>query len=116
MRTCENIEHRIKNAGDKLDRSTGLLRTKVDIQMQVQSHEVLDSMNERALMQFRLQSTVEGLSIAAVSYYVVGLLAYMAKGLGIDDFISPARLTAISVPIAIFTVWYIVRRIRAKHK
>jgi len=116
MRTCENIENRIKNAGDKLGRSTGLLRTKVDIQMQVQSHEVLDSMNERALMQFRLQSTVEGLSIAAVSYYVVGLLAYMAKGLGIDDFISPARLTAISVPIAIFTVWYIVRRIRATHK
>jgi len=104
MRTCENIEARIKNAGDKLDRSTGLLRTKVEIQMQIQSHEVLDSMNKRALMQYRLQTTVEGLSIAAVSYYVVGLLSYIAKGIGLDDYISPAKLTALFVPVAIITV------------
>jgi len=116
MRSCENIETRIKNASEKLDRATRLLRTKVDIQMQLQSHQVLDSMNERALMQYRLQTTVEGLSIAAVSYYVVGLVAYLAKGLGFDGFISPARLTAISVPIAIISVWYIIRRIRARHK
>lgn len=116
MRTVENVEHRINIAGDKLDRSTGLLRTKVEIQMQVQNHEVLETMNKRALLQYRLQTTVEGLSIAAVSYYVVGLLNYMAKGMGIDSFISPARLTAIFVPISILTVWYIVRRIRAKHQ
>jgi len=116
MRTCENIEDRIKNAGDKLDRSTGLLRTKVEIQMQIQSHEVLDSMNKRALMQYRLQTTVEGLSIAAVSYYVVGLLSYIAKGIGLDDYISPAKLTALFVPVAIITVWLIVRRVRSKHK
>lgn len=116
MRTVENVEHRINVAGDKLDRSTSLLRTKVEIQMQVQSHEVLDSMNKRALMQYRLQSTVEGLSIAAVSYYVVGLLSYMAKGLGVDNFISPAKLTAIFVPIAVLSIWYIVRRIRSKHQ
>ena len=116
MRSCENIETRIKNASEKLDRATRLLRTKVDIQMQLQSHQVLDSMNERALMQYRLQTTVEGLSIAAVSYYVVGLIAYLAKGLGFDGFISPARLTAISVPIAIVSVWYIIQRIRARHQ
>ncbi|MCF6220164.1 MAG: DUF3422 domain-containing protein [Robiginitomaculum sp.] len=116
MRTVENVEQRIAVAGDKLDRSTGLLRTKVEMQMQVQNKAVLDSMNERALMQYRLQSTVEGLSIAAVSYYVVGLLNYVAKGIGIDGYINPKLLTAIFVPIAILTVWYIVRRIRAKHK
>ncbi len=116
MRTVENVEQRIAIAGDKLDRSTGLLRTKVEMQMQVQNKDVLDSMNERALMQYRLQSTVAGLSIAAVSYYVVGLLNYVAKGIGIDDFINPKLLTAIFVPIAILTVWYIVRRIRSKHK
>ena len=115
MRTVENVEQRIANAGDKLDRSTGLLRTKVEMQMQVQNKAVLDSMNERALMQYRLQTTVEGLSIAAVSYYIVGLLNYVAKGIGIGGFISPKLLTAIFVPIAILTVWYIVRRIRAKH-
>ena len=116
MRTVENVEQRIAIAGDKLDRSTGLLRTKVEMQMQVQNKEVLDSMNERALMQYRLQSTVEGLSIAAVSYYIVGLLNYVAKGIGIDGYINPKLLTAIFVPIAILSVWFIVRRIRSKHK
>ncbi len=115
MRTCANIEKRIQTAGDKLDRSTGLLRTKVEIQMQAQSHDVLASMNKRAHMQYRLQTTVEGLSIAAVSYYVVGLLSYIAKGVGIDTYIDPAKLTALFVPASVFAVWMIVRNVRRKH-
>ncbi len=82
MRTCTHIENRIKTAGVKLSGVSDLLRTKVDIQMQAQNHLLLDSMNTRALMQYGLQRTVEGLSIAAVSYYVVGLIAYMIKGFG----------------------------------
>lgn len=115
MRTCRSAQNRIDTAGDKLSRSTDLLRTKVEIQMQAQSHELLTTMNQRAQMQYRLQTTVEGLSIAAVSYYVVGLMSYLAKGFVDKSVIAPAKLTAIFVPIAIFLVWYIVRRIRAKH-
>ena len=40
-------------------------------------------MNNRARLQLRLQQTVEGLSVAAVSYYVVGLIGYLAKGASI---------------------------------
>ena len=116
MRTVENVEKRIRVASEKLDRISGLLRTKVEIQIQVQSHEVLDTMNQRTLMQYRLQSTVEGLSIAAVSYYIVGLLVYVFKGLGDDAPISPKRLAAFSVPLVVLFVWLMIRRIRAKHK
>ncbi len=116
MRTVANVERRIIVAGEKLDRTSGLLRTKVEIQIQVQSHEVLDTMNKRTLMQYRLQSTVEGLSIAAVSYYIVGLLVYIFKGLGTDDIISPKRLAAFSVPVVVLFVWFMIRRIRARHK
>lgn len=116
MRTCQTTEKRIGVADKKLSRATELLRTKVDIQMQAQNHQLLDTMNQRALMQYRLQTTVEGLSIAAVSYYIVGLFAYFAKGIGVETFISTKLLTAISVPIVVFGVWYIIRRVKKHHE
>ena len=46
-----------------------------------QNQDLLKSMNRRAQLQLRLQQTVEGLSIAAMTYYVVGLVGYAAKGI-----------------------------------
>lgn len=115
MRTCANIEDRIRVAEDKLSGVTELLRTKVDIQMQSQSHDLLESMNKRALLQYRLQTTVEGLSIAAVSYYVVGLIAYLAKGLAPVLHTEPAQVAALAVPVVIITTWLLIKRIRHKY-
>ena len=47
-----------------------LLSTRVNVDRQLQNQKLLKSMNERARMQLRLQTTVEGLSVAAVTYYV----------------------------------------------
>ncbi len=116
MRTCVNVENRISTAGIKLSGVSNLLRTKVDIQMQSQNHLLLDTMNTRALLQYRLQKTVEGLSIAAVSYYIVGLIAYMIKGFGSNIPISKVQLTAISVPVTVLLVWWVIRRIHKKHQ
>lgn len=66
--------------------------------------------------QLRLQQTVEGLSVAAVSYYVVGLIGYLAKGTHVlGDAIVPELVTAASVPFAIFVVWWLVRKTRRAH-
>lgn len=116
MRTCVNVENRINAAGIKLSGVSNLLRTKVDIQMQAQNHLLLDTMNTRALLQYRLQKTVEGLSIAAVSYYIVGLIAYMIKGFGVNIPISTAKLTALSVPFTLLIVWLVIRKIHKKHE
>ncbi len=115
MRSCENIESRIHTAGEKLASAAALLRTKVDIQMQVQNNSLLESMDERAKQQYRLQSTVEGLSIAAVSYYIIGLLAYIFKGIGFQDPSTYKKLIAVFVPIVLLLVWAIIRRIRQAH-
>ena len=65
----------------------------------------------------RLQQTVEGLSVAAVSYYVVGLLAYLTKGIGINlPGISESALIALFVPVTIVSIWLIVRRVRKRHR
>ena len=74
-------------------------------------------MNERTRLQLRLQATVEGLSVAAISYYVVGLFGYLVKGLHDTGLlrIDPTLVTGAFVPAALLLVWWIVRRIRSKH-
>lgn len=116
MRTCQTLESRQQDLSRKLARAAALLRARVDVELSQQNRALLDSMNRRARLQLRLQQTVEGLSVAAVSYYVVGLIGYLAKGsaiLGID--IDPTHLTAIAVIPVALAVWYVVRRIRSRH-
>ena len=114
MRTCAMLEERQANLSVKLSRAANLLRTRVDVEIEQQNRDLLSAMNERARMQLRLQQTVEGLSVAAISYYVVGLAAYVLKGgrdvgwLPIDTGLA----TAAAVPISILGVWLVVRRIR----
>ncbi|WP_103221184.1 DUF3422 family protein [Roseibium marinum] len=117
MRTCQAVEDRQAMLSRKLARATTLLRTRVDVELEDQNRRLLQSMNRRAQLQLRLQQTVEGLSVAAVSYYVVGLISYLAKaakqsGLPVPD----ANLTTgLAVPVVVLLIWWVVRRIRKKH-
>ncbi len=116
MRTCRSVEERQANLSRKLARATTLLRTWVDVEVEHQNRDVLAAMNRRGKLQLRLQQTVEGLSVAAVSYYVVGLIGYLAKGAKPFGLSVPDTLvTAVSVPFVIVGVWMIVRRIRKSH-
>lgn len=116
MRTCRSIEERQANLSRKLARATTLLRTWVDVEVERQNRDVLAAMNRRGKLQLRLQQTVEGLSVAAVSYYVVGLIGYVAKGAKFFDYEpDPDYVTAASVPIVVLTVWWVVRQIRKAH-
>ncbi|MCI5078477.1 DUF3422 family protein [Oricola sp.] len=116
MRTCRSVEDRLANLSRKLARAATLLRTKVDVAVEKQNRDLLHSMNTRAKLQLRLQQTVEGLSVAAVSYYVVGLIAYVVKGLEPKRFgIPDTAVTAVAVPFVVLAIWAVVRRIRRSH-
>ena len=74
---------------------------------------VLESMNRRAEAQLRLQQTVEGLSIAAITYYIVGLVGYAAKGLrGAGFDVNPDLAMGVSIPIVVVIVALGMRKIR----
>lgn len=117
MRTCRSVEERQANLSRKLTRATTLLRTWVDVEVEKQNRDLLASMNNRARLQLRLQQTVEGLSVAAVSYYVVGLIGYLTKGVatGLGHAVEPELVTGLSVPLAVLLVWWGVRRVRRSH-
>jgi len=116
MRTCATMEDRQANLSVKLARAADLLRTRVDVELEEQNRDLLRSMNERTRLQLRLQSTVEGLSVAAIGYYVVSLFGYLAKGAhdaGLH--VEPSYATAVFVPIAIGVIWIITHNIRRRH-
>jgi uncharacterized membrane-anchored protein len=116
MRTCATTEERQADLSEKLARAANLLRTRVDVEMERQNRDLLKSMNERTRLQLRLQTTVEGLSVAAVSYYVVGLFGYLVKGLHDEGVpVDMSLTTALFVPVAVLAIWWVVRRIRRKH-
>lgn len=117
MRTCVTLEERQENLSRKLARTANLLRTRVDVALEQQNQDLLKSMNARTRLQLRLQATVEGLSVAAISYYVVGLFGYVVKAAydsGRLPF-EPSYAIAAFVPVAVLTIWWIVRRIRRRH-
>ena len=70
-------------------------------------------MNRRAKLQLRLQETVEGLSVVAIAYYIVGLIGYASKGLNaIGVPMHPELATALSVPLVVVLTAFAIRRIR----
>lgn len=114
MRTVTSTERRLQAMADRAMRAGELLRTRVDVARSAQNQELMTSMDKRAALQLRLQKTVEGLSVVAISYYAVSLASYMlapvAKGIGLDKL----TLTALITPLIILAVWAMVHRIR-KH-
>jgi len=117
MRTCRSVEERQANLSRKLARATQLLRTWVDVEVEKQNRDLLASMNKRARQQLRLQQTVEGLSVAAVSYYVVGLVAYLVRSYPmLPPWLPPEALIGLSVPFVVLGMWLFVRRIRGHYR
>jgi uncharacterized membrane-anchored protein len=109
--TCEWAARRQDALSQRVSRISNLLRTRVEIEQQLSSQALLKTMNERQDLQLKLQSTVEGLSVAAITYYIVGLIGYLAKGaqkLGWP--FSPETSTAAAIPIVAVAVWWSIRR------
>ncbi|MCP3397038.1 DUF3422 family protein [Bradyrhizobium sp. CCGB20] len=116
IRTCATMEERQANLSDKLARAADLLRTRVDVEIEKQNRDLLRSINERARQQLRLQSTVEGLSVGAIGYYVVSLFAYLAKGAqDVGLHVEPASVTAAFVPVAVGLIWLVSYNVRKRH-
>ena len=113
MNTCETVARLQDSLSERVGRASELLRTRVDIAMQRQNQALLSATARRARLQLRLQETVEGLSVAAVSYYVVGLIAYITKAIkaaGVD--VNPDVVTGVAIPIVVISAAMGVRHIR----
>ncbi len=113
MRTVKATERRLEAMADRAMRAGDLLRTRVDVERSAQNQHLLASMDKRSDLQLRLQKTVEGLSVVAISYYAVSLVRYMAYPLAPEGW-SMSLVTAAVTPPVILLVWLSIRRIHRK--
>ena len=113
--TVEATAQRMVSLSERISQTSALLRTRVDIMTEAQNQLLLEKLTRGQELQLRLQSMVEGLSIAAISYYVISLLLYLAKAAKSAGLpIHPELIIGVMIPIVILTVWYITRRIHDK--
>jgi uncharacterized membrane-anchored protein len=114
MRTVTSTKERLDAMSARAIRASDLLRTRVDVERSAENKALLESMDRRADLQLRLQKTVEGLSIVAISYYALNLAAYIVTPFAYEAGIEDKLMKAILTPIVIGAVWLMVRQIR-KH-
>ena len=113
--TVEATAQRMNYLSARISRASALLRTRVDILTETQNQQLLEKLTRGQELQLRLQSTVEGLSIAAITYYVISLLLYIAKaGKAAGLPIHPEMATGLMIPIVLWIVWRTTRRIHDK--
>lgn len=113
--TCDWAERRQNALSQRISRMSNLLRTRVDYEQQQSSQALLTTMNQRQDVQLKLQSTVEGLSVAAITYYFTGLVSYLAKGAEKVGWpFSPDLTAACALPFVGLVVWLSMRRLHNK--
>ncbi len=106
---------RLTSLSGRISRTSALLRTRVDIATEAQNQQLLEKLTRGQALQLRLQATVEGLSIAAISYYVVSLMYYgikAVKAVGVP--INAEVATGAAIPLVLGAVWYTTQRIHKK--
>lgn len=115
MRTCATVAERERAVIARIARAGQMLNTRIELVTQAINADLLQSMNRRTLAQLRLQQTVEGLSVVAISYYAFSLLLYPLKSIehavpGFDVVIAAGLLA----PIVFGLVWFVLARVRRR--
>ncbi|GAB4273070.1 MAG: DUF3422 family protein [Methylomicrobium sp.] len=112
MNTCESTSKRLTSLSERVGNASQLLRTRVDIVIERQNQGLLASMARRAKMQFKMQQTVEGISIMAITYYATGLIGSVAKALSKAGWaVSPELVVGLSIPFVMLAVAFGLKRI-----
>lgn len=112
--TCLATEKRLQAVATKLQRSAELLNAHISLSLETQNQTILDTISRTSESQYRLQETVEGLSIIAISYYALAILGYMIEGVSHIWHVDKAIAMLCAAPVVLFLVWQGIKRLR-KH-
>ncbi len=115
IRTCEAFSSRLESLAVRANRADNLVRTKIEMGIQLQNKNLLESMEVRARAQLRLQETVESLSLVAITYYIVGLISYFIGPLTFENFFIDKNLfLSLSVPVVLIFIWLTAKFVKRK--
>jgi uncharacterized membrane-anchored protein len=115
IRTCNAVRDRLEGLSSRIAHTSDLLRTRIELAIQGQNRELLASMNRRSELQLRLQQAVEGLSVVAITYYLMGLLGYLYEGLALTGLPLNKKIGfAIAVPVVMLVVWRVIHGVKRR--
>ena len=115
IRTCNAVRDRLEGLSGRISQTSSLLRARVELSIQGQNRELLASMNQRSETQLRLQQAVEGLSVVAITYYLVGLLGYLWEGVAWAGWPWSKKITfAVAVPLVMLVAWRIIHGVKRR--
>ena len=115
--TVKATSVRLSALAERIARASALLRTRVEIAAEAHNRQLLEKLTRGQELQLRLQATVEGLSIAAITYYVVSLALFIGKAMkayGLN--INPELLAGFCTPVVLFFSWRTIQHIHLRLK
>ena len=114
-RTCAVFRQRLSHIAERISGVMHALDTRIDSRIKAQNLVLMQSMERSTQLQLRLQTLVEGLSVFAAAYYLLGLIGYIAKGAegyGTGKW-ADVVVGAATVPV-ILIIYVMVGRLRSK--
>jgi uncharacterized membrane-anchored protein len=117
MATVNATSERLASLARRIARASALLQTRVEIAAEAHNQQLLEKLTRGQALQLRLQATVEGLSIAAITYYVVSLALFLGKAVQAAGLpINPELLAGLCTPVVLFTSWKTIQNIHLRLK
>lgn len=115
METCRSVWSRHEQIAARIARAVDLLRTRVNLAQEKDVTRLLAGMERTARNQLHLQHAVEGLSVAAISYYVLSLAAAAFKALHVLSIpFDPELAEGLAIGPVVLAVVVVMRRTRRR--
>ena len=114
--TCMSVVKRKEDLSKRISRTTELLNSRLQLSLELQNQRLLASMDKRSALQLRLQQTVEGLSVVAMTYYSMNLIKLLIAPLPIEQYLLMSKTMALAImtPFVFTGALMLVKRIRNK--
>ncbi|UVW33759.1 DUF3422 domain-containing protein [SAR92 clade bacterium H455] len=114
--TCMSVVKRKEDLSKRISRTTELLNSRLQLSLELQNQRLLASMDKRSALQLRLQQTVEGLSVVAMTYYSMSLIKLVIEPLPVEQYLSMSKTMALAfmTPFVFAGALMLVKRIRNK--
>lgn len=115
MALCERTDARLTDVAERINRAVSLARVRLEMQREASNQVLFKALAHRQKLQLQLQQTVEGLSAVVISYYALGLVAYLAKAAKGLTALEPLHLQpdvvvgAAVLPVLLGVAWFIER-------
>ena len=117
FRTCKATKDRILDLSLRISRAAELLRTRIDVQLEEQNQQLLQSVDRRASLQNRLQLTIEWFSVFAITVYVLQLFKIVLDT--VNQLVVPFNsqiVLGISTPITFLLIAILIGLIRRQYR